>query len=90
MAHTFTSPLCLNSANAGLCSSEVTHRVVSCPHRMDDIQLCKDIMDLKQELQNLVAIPGNMFDHILCEPLPGLLSCPLDLWDWDERVCLIS
>uniref|UniRef100_A0A8C8ZGI1 BMERB domain containing 1 n=1 Tax=Prolemur simus TaxID=1328070 RepID=A0A8C8ZGI1_PROSS len=24
---------------------------------MDDIQLCKDIMDLKQELQNLVAIP---------------------------------
>uniref|UniRef100_A0A5F8GEF3 BMERB domain containing 1 n=1 Tax=Monodelphis domestica TaxID=13616 RepID=A0A5F8GEF3_MONDO len=25
--------------------------------RMDDIQLCKDIMDLKQELQNLVAIP---------------------------------
>uniref|UniRef100_H0VCV3 BMERB domain containing 1 n=1 Tax=Cavia porcellus TaxID=10141 RepID=H0VCV3_CAVPO len=26
---------------------------------MDDIQLCKDIMDLKQELQNLVAIPGN-------------------------------
>ncbi|KAF7481628.1 Hypothetical predicted protein [Marmota monax] len=27
------------------------------PCRMDDIQLCKDIMDLKQELQNLVAIP---------------------------------
>ncbi|XP_001508518.1 bMERB domain-containing protein 1 [Ornithorhynchus anatinus] len=26
---------------------------------MDDIQLCKDIMDLKQELQNLVAIPEN-------------------------------
>ncbi|KAI5280648.1 Bmerb Domain-Containing Protein 1 [Manis pentadactyla] len=26
-------------------------------HRMDDIQLCSDIMDLKQELQNLVAIP---------------------------------
>ncbi|KAF3818983.1 hypothetical protein GH733_012400 [Mirounga leonina] len=24
---------------------------------MDDIQLCNDIMDLKQELQNLVAIP---------------------------------
>ncbi|CAM5143384.1 unnamed protein product [Eretmochelys imbricata] len=24
---------------------------------MDDIQLCKDIMNLKQELQNLVAIP---------------------------------
>ncbi|KAJ1097058.1 hypothetical protein NDU88_002187, partial [Pleurodeles waltl] len=24
---------------------------------IDDIQLCKDIMDLKQELQNLVAIP---------------------------------
>uniref|UniRef100_A0A8I5TTA8 BMERB domain-containing protein n=1 Tax=Pongo abelii TaxID=9601 RepID=A0A8I5TTA8_PONAB len=24
---------------------------------MDDIQLCKDIMDLKQELQNLVTIP---------------------------------
>lgn len=24
---------------------------------MDDIQLCKDIMDLKQELQSLVAIP---------------------------------
>ncbi|KFO20681.1 hypothetical protein H920_17942 [Fukomys damarensis] len=27
------------------------------PEGMDDIQLCKDIMDLKQELQNLVAIP---------------------------------
>ncbi|XP_038619295.1 bMERB domain-containing protein 1 [Tachyglossus aculeatus] len=26
---------------------------------MDDIQLCKDIMDLKQELQNLVAVPEN-------------------------------
>ncbi|XP_019368140.1 PREDICTED: uncharacterized protein C16orf45 homolog [Gavialis gangeticus] len=25
--------------------------------RMDDIQLCKDIMNLKKELQNLVAIP---------------------------------
>ncbi|KAL0617484.1 Protein GVQW1 [Plecturocebus cupreus] len=30
---------------------------LSLPSRMDDIQLCKDIMDLKQELQNLVAIP---------------------------------
>ena len=29
---------------------------------MDDIQLCNDIMDLKQELQNLVAIPGNHGD----------------------------
>uniref|UniRef100_A0A8I5U6D9 BMERB domain-containing protein n=1 Tax=Pongo abelii TaxID=9601 RepID=A0A8I5U6D9_PONAB len=27
------------------------------PAWMDDIQLCKDIMDLKQELQNLVTIP---------------------------------
>lgn len=26
---------------------------------MDDIQLCKDIMNLKKELQSLVAIPGN-------------------------------
>ncbi|GCB68797.1 bMERB domain-containing protein 1-like isoform X1 [Scyliorhinus torazame] len=26
---------------------------------MDDIQLCKDIMDLKQELQRLVSIPEN-------------------------------
>lgn len=26
---------------------------------MDDIQLCKDIMSLKKELQNLVATPGN-------------------------------
>uniref|UniRef100_G1N535 BMERB domain-containing protein n=1 Tax=Meleagris gallopavo TaxID=9103 RepID=G1N535_MELGA len=25
---------------------------------MDDIQLCKDIMNLKKELQSLVAIPG--------------------------------
>lgn len=32
---------------------------MSCFPRMDDIQLCNDIMDLKQELQNLVAIPGN-------------------------------
>ncbi|KAI4551462.1 hypothetical protein MJT46_017714 [Ovis ammon polii x Ovis aries] len=33
----------------------VTSQVVPLP--MDDIQLCNDIMDLKQELQNLVAIP---------------------------------
>lgn len=30
-----------------------------CFFRMDDIQLCKDIMNLKKELQSLVAIPGN-------------------------------
>ncbi|MBZ3875663.1 hypothetical protein SUZIE_134015 [Sciurus carolinensis] len=34
---------------------------------MDDIQLCKDIMDLKQELQNLVAIPGLPLDSVLLE-----------------------
>jgi len=28
---------------------------------MDDIQLCKDIMNLKKELQSLVAIPGNAY-----------------------------
>ncbi|KAJ6657625.1 hypothetical protein lerEdw1_002342 [Lerista edwardsae] len=33
---------------------------------MDDIQLCKDIMTLKKELQNLVAIP--------VYPTPGILS----------------
>lgn len=32
---------------------------------MDDIQLCNDIMDLKQELQNLVAIPGK---HLSLHP----------------------
>ncbi|KAF2976779.1 hypothetical protein EK904_009306 [Melospiza melodia maxima] len=32
--------------------SEIIHS-----DRMDDIQLCKDIMNLKQELQTLVAIP---------------------------------
>ena len=60
MALTFISLQCLNKASAGMCSAEVTYYVVSCPCRMDDIQLCKDIMDLKQELQNLVAIPGTM------------------------------
>lgn len=43
---------------------------------MDDIQLCKDIMDLKQELQNLVAIPGNRARlHLLLAAAwgPGLL-----------------
>ena len=32
-----------------------------CFCRMDDIQLCKDIMNLKKELQSLVAIPGNAY-----------------------------
>ncbi|XP_040132667.1 bMERB domain-containing protein 1 isoform X5 [Ictidomys tridecemlineatus] len=36
---------------------------------MDDIQLCKDIMDLKQELQNLVAIPGRALSRGLEESL---------------------
>uniref|UniRef100_A0A670Z6E3 BMERB domain-containing protein n=1 Tax=Pseudonaja textilis TaxID=8673 RepID=A0A670Z6E3_PSETE len=31
---------------------------------MDDIQLCKDIMALKKELQNLVATPGNCFRFV--------------------------
>lgn len=83
MALTFISLQCLNKASAGMCSAEVTYYVVSCPHRMDDIQLCKDIMDLKQELQNLVAIPGTMCDYILCQPPPGLHICPLYLWDWE-------
>lgn len=51
-----------------MCFAEVTYPVVPLPHRMDDIQLCKDIMDLKQELQNLVAIPGNVNDCILSLP----------------------
>lgn len=33
-------------------------RYFFCFYRMDDIQLCKDIMNLKKELQSLVAIPG--------------------------------
>ncbi|KAF7481627.1 Hypothetical predicted protein [Marmota monax] len=37
--------------------SELRFMCRGLPCRMDDIQLCKDIMDLKQELQNLVAIP---------------------------------
>lgn len=27
---------------------------------MDDIQLCKDIMSLKQELRQIVAVPGKV------------------------------
>ena len=29
-----------------------------CFSRMDDIQLCKDIMSLKQELRQIVTVPG--------------------------------
>lgn len=51
--------ICLKCVMLGARSLEVTCcHVGSCFPRMDDIQLCKDIMDLKQELQNLVAIPG--------------------------------
>ncbi|KAM4765403.1 bMERB domain-containing protein 1 isoform 1-T1 [Cyanocitta cristata] len=35
----------------------VSSREERVQQRMDDIQLCKDIMNLKQELQSLVAIP---------------------------------
>lgn len=28
--------------------------------RMDDIQLCKDIMSLKQELRQIVSVPGTL------------------------------
>jgi len=31
--------------------------------RMDDIQLCKDIMKLKQELRKIVAVPGDTHTH---------------------------
>ena len=31
-----------------------------CCHRMDDIQLCKDIMSLKQELRKIVTVPGKL------------------------------
>lgn len=30
---------------------------------MDDIQLCKDIMSLKQELRQIVAVPGTAQSH---------------------------
>lgn len=30
---------------------------------MDDIQLCKDIMSLKQELRQIVAVPGTAQTH---------------------------
>ncbi|ELK33286.1 hypothetical protein MDA_GLEAN10012910 [Myotis davidii] len=42
---------------AGLMGPYESGTVVEWWSRMDDIQLCNDIMDLKQELQNLVAIP---------------------------------
>lgn len=32
--------------------------------RMDDIQLCKDIMSLKQELRQIVAVPGTVQTHV--------------------------
>lgn len=44
------------SAQGGFC---MCLTMLFCFCRMDDIQLCKDIMNLKSELQNLVAIPGN-------------------------------
>ena len=30
---------------------------------MDDIQLCKDIVSLKQELRQIVAVPGTTQTH---------------------------
>ncbi|MEQ2164228.1 hypothetical protein GOODEAATRI_004440 [Goodea atripinnis] len=30
---------------------------------MDDIQLCKDIMSLKQELRQIVSVPGTVYTH---------------------------
>lgn len=48
----------------------------SCLPRMDDIQLCNDIMDLKQELQNLVAIPGK---HVGLQPSQGAAQRPPSL-----------
>lgn len=44
---------------------------------MDDIQLCKDIMGLKQELRKIVAVPGKLTTTPLNpprNPLPSLLS----------------
>lgn len=31
-----------------------------CLHRMDDIQLCKEITRLKTELHKLVSVPGSV------------------------------
>lgn len=36
--------------------------------RMDDIQLCKDIMSLKQELRQIVAVPGTDQTPAFCYP----------------------
>lgn len=36
------------------------------PSRMDDIQLCRDIMSLKQELRQIVAVPGKVQTHTFC------------------------
>lgn len=36
--------------------------------RMDDIQLCKDIMSLKQELRQIVAVPGTDQTPAICYP----------------------
>lgn len=92
---TLSSLLCLNQANTEM-SVKVTYYVVSFRHRMDDIQLCKDIMDLKQELQNLVAIPGKVGLHPLLaiaqgSSLPsgplGLGRCGLSLFPMRNQSC---
>ena len=58
---------------------------------MDDIQLCKDIMDLKQELQNLVAIPGNHLQlHLVlnrCLGAPSLAHLYAWVWKTELHSC---
>lgn len=36
---------------------------------MDDIQLCKDIMSLKQELRQIVSVPGTVHSHYIIHML---------------------
>lgn len=90
------SPLCWNQGGAqGVeCSVDVTCCcALSSFPRMDDIQLCNDIMDLKQELQNLVAIPGNhggphLMNQLLRSPVWKALmqphSCNTVLAPWSH------
>lgn len=44
---------------------------------MDDIQLCKDIMSLKQELRDIVAVPG-IYTHVYSHTVFRTIDTMLD------------